>query len=237
MTKIKYTHDTTTHNTRAAQEIVPFILEFCPAKKVLDVGCGLGTWAQVFKENGADVLGLDWDGVDRNLLVLDKKEFIPTDLEKGFQLQQKFDLIICLEVAEHLSPESSKTFINALIEHSDLIIFSAAIPNQGGDNHVNEQPFDYWVKLFQHHGYHFYDCFREKFWKNDNIEWWYKQNMFLVSKLEFPFSKTTNPNLYIHPGLFEKKIKEINRFYNGEHSIKVGFKFFIKTILNKFRKK
>lgn len=235
MKEIKYTHDTITHNTQAAEEIIPFILDFYKPKNVLDVGCGLGTWSYVFKQKGINVVGLDWDGVNRDLLVLEENEFIPTDLEKGFQLQEKFDLIICLEVAEHLSEDSSDVFIKSLVNHSDVILFSAAIPNQGGDHHVNEQPFQYWINKFSLYSFDFYDCFRDKFWQNDKVEWWYRQNMFLVSKQNFDFTKVKNPNLYIHPGLFEKKNKEIQRFYDGNHSILTGFKFFLKTILNLFK--
>lgn len=235
MKNIKYTHDKRTHNTQAAEEMVPFILDFYNPKTVLDVGCGLGTWAYVFKQRGINVIGLDWDGVNRDLLEIEKSEFIPTDLEKGFQLKEKFDLIICLEVAEHLSQDSSDIFIKSLVNHSDVILFSAAIPNQGGDNHVNEQPFQYWINKFSSHKFDFYDCFRDKFWQNEKIEWWYRQNMFLVSNKDFNFKKVKNPNLHIHPGLFEKKNKEIQNFYNGNHSVLTGFKFFLKTILNIFK--
>ena len=232
----KYTHNVETHNTRAAEIVVPYLMELFSPKSAIDVGCGLGTWLQVFKEHGCSILGADWPEIDRTLLLLADDEFVPVDLEKGLQINQRYDIAICLEVAEHLSSNSSNQFVSDLTSLSDLILFSAAIPNQGGDNHVNEQYADYWQEKFEAHGYFFYDIFREKYWNNSDIEWWYRQNMFLVSKSDLKFPKSRKINTYIHPGLFNKKLDEINSYYTGEHSITTGIKFLLKTVLFKFRK-
>jgi SAM-dependent methyltransferase len=234
--KRKYTHDTITHNTRAAEIIIPELKKILNPSNALDVGCGIGTWTKILQEHQIEAKGLDYFEVDRSLLVIDENDFIPIDLEQGFNLKKKFDLIICLEVLEHLKESSSDRIIDSLTKHSDTLLFSAAIPMQGGDNHVNEQPFSYWQEKFEQKGYYYYDLFREKYWQNESIEWWYRQNMFLISKKQLPFEKCTTPNTYIHPGLFNKKNNEIDRFYNGDFPVSVGFKFFIKTILNTFKK-
>jgi len=113
-------------------------------------------------------------------LYISRDKFKIGDLESGFDLKRKFDLILCLEVAEHLDENAANRFIKSLTDHGDIIIFSAALPGQGGDNHLNEKPFSYWQKKFEQYGYFFADVFRERFWNNENIDWWYKQNMFLV---------------------------------------------------------
>ena len=230
----KYVHDTKTHNTRAAEIIIPEIIKILNPSSSLDVGCGIGTWTKILQDNNIEAKGLDYFEVDRDLLMISEDDFIPVDLENGFNLNMKFDLIICLEVLEHLKETSSDIILDSLINHSENILFSAALPNQGGDNHINEQPFAYWQNKFEERGYHFYDIFREKYWQENRIEWWYRQNMFLVSKNELPFKKSENINTYIQPLLLEKKIKEIERYQNGDFSILTGLKFFIKTIINKF---
>lgn len=236
--KVKYTHDTITHNTIAASIIVPEILKIFNPKSVIDIGCGIGTWLKVFKESGiTDILGVDGSYVNPELLLLETKEFIENDLEKGFFLNRKFDLALCLEVAEHISIEASDIIVDSLTQLSDNIIFSAAIPNQGGDNHINEQWPKYWKQKFQNKGFYFYDIFRNKYWDNNSIEWWYRQNMFLISKIEFPDFKKEPILNYIHPELFEKKIFELNKYYKGDFSIYKGFTFFIKTMLNCIKKK
>lgn len=211
----KYIHDPKVHNTRAAEIIVPKILSKLPfsVKSVIDVGCGLGTWLKVFKDNNVEVIrGVDGDHLDRNLLTIPLEVLTTQDLEKPIKLNEKFDLAISLEVAEHLREESADTFVNSLVELSDVIIFSAALKNQGGQNHLNEQNPNYWMQKFSKFGYEFYDVFRYEFWDESNVEWWYRQNMFLVAKKGIlNFKPVSNIPVFIHPELYEIVLNERNR--------------------------
>ena len=98
-------------------------------------------------------------------------------------MNKKYDLAICLEVAEHISEKNSYILLNNLTNASDVVLFSAAIPLQGGTNHINENYPTYWIKKFSKFKYEPYDCLRWKFWDDDDIEFWYRQNiMFFVKK-------------------------------------------------------
>ncbi len=233
----KYTHDTITHNTRAAQIVIPYVIDLINPKSALDVGCGIGTWTKILQEEQIEAIGIDYFDLDRNLLVISEDDFIPVDLEKGFDLNKRFDLIVCLEVLEHLRENSSETIIEAITRHSDTVLFSAAIPNQGGDNHINEQPFSFWFDKFEKRGYYFYDVFRDKYWQDERIEWWYRQNMFLVSNQILPLNRVAKINTYIHPNLFEKRNRELELFYSGQFPVSTGLKFLLKTIRSLIRSK
>ena len=179
----KYKHRPTDHNTRAADIVVPIILDQIKVDSLIDVGCGTGTWLTVFEKNGVnDYLGIDGDYVDRTKLYIDPDRFQAYDLREEFDLKRKFDLAICLEVGEHLPDESSKKLVKSLVHHAPVIIFSAAIPGQGGQDHINEQWPEYWQKLFLEHDYHYYDIIRPKIWHNRDVDIWYRQNMFVVAK-------------------------------------------------------
>jgi cyclopropane fatty-acyl-phospholipid synthase-like methyltransferase len=232
--KEKYKHDQITHNTRAATYIVPELINLLRPKSVIDLGCGIGSWLKVFIDNGVnDVLGVDYPGIDRKLLYVEEKLIIEHDLEHDLLLNKKFDLAICVEVVEHLKEMSSDVIVETLTKLSNNILFSAAIPFQGGDNHINEKWFEFWFEKFEKQGFVIYDLFRDKHWNNSDIEWWYKQNLFFISKgnLNLAFYKNT----YIHPELYLKKNEELQRFYNGAFPIAFGVKFFFKTILFKLR--
>lgn len=180
---VRYIHEETVHNFKAAREVVPFLLKVLDSRSVVDVGCGIGTWLKVFAENGVqDILGIDGNYVDKNLLKIDKSNFVEYDLEKLFKTDRKFDLAISLEVAEHISFESADVFVKTMCNLSDTILFSAAIPNQGGQNHINEQEPNYWIEKFESQGYQLFDMVRPVFWDNENVDSWYRQNMFLFTK-------------------------------------------------------
>src|SRR5262249_36128871 len=161
----------------SAREIVPLVLELILVRSIVDVGCALGTWLSVFKECGVqDVLGIDGAHVDLNMLEIPKEQFLAFDLGKPFAIGRQFDLVVSFEVAEHLPPECAEIFVDSLTRLGPVILFSAAAPFQGGENHVNEQWPDYWVKYFQSKGYEAIDCLRKKIWQNSKVEWWYAQN-------------------------------------------------------------
>jgi SAM-dependent methyltransferase len=206
---VKYVHKTTIHNTKAASEVVPLIIDRVKPASVVDVGCGIGTWLEVFKQQGVPhVRGIDGDYVDQTMLHIKEEEFLIADLETPPHLELKFELALCLEVAEHLKPESAAPFISFLTSLSDHVIFSAAIPGQGGQNHLNEQWLTYWEKLFNNHGFVIQDWLRSEIWNNPKVDVWYKQNM--VSFVKNGQKITDGKIDLVHPELFELVLKSRN---------------------------
>src|SRR4051812_9530861 len=113
-----YVHYDSVHNSRAAEVVVPHVLNILQKKinSVVDVGCGTGTWLQVFKDAGIkDIVGIDASYVDRSALVIDaQNEFVQKDIRLPFTLDKTFDLVICLEVAEHLPASSAPGLVHTL---------------------------------------------------------------------------------------------------------------------------
>lgn len=168
----------------SSEVIMEYIVEKLKCNSVIDFGCGTGEWLNTAKLYGVNiVLGLDGMYADK-YKVLGEEEFQGVDLTGEMEINEKFDLAISLEVAEHLPEESANNFIHNIVKCSDIVLFSAAQPHQGGTLHVNEQYPDYWVNIFQKYGYEIVDCIRKKFWNDPNVAFWYKQNMFIYCKKE-----------------------------------------------------
>ncbi|WP_158933286.1 class I SAM-dependent methyltransferase [Acidisphaera sp. S103] len=156
-------------------------------QSVLDVGCGVGPWLRAAQEFGAtDILGVDGDYVDRAALLIDPAAFLPVDLERQRLCDvaplsdgRRFDLVISVEVAEHLSFSRAASFVNDLTGFTDVVLFSAAVPFQGGEHHVNEQWPEFWALLFRTHGFDCLDLVRPLIWACSDVEWWYAQNLLL----------------------------------------------------------
>jgi SAM-dependent methyltransferase len=162
----------------SAKKVVPLVLELVEPSSIIDVGCGMGSWLSVFVDHGiTDIKGIDGDHIDTGNLDISIECFEAVDLSKPFSMSRRFDLAICLEVAEHLPEKSAESFVQSLIELSDTILFSAAIPNQGGDNHVNEQWPEYWAAIFAEKNYKPIDCLRRELWNQKDVSWWFAQNM------------------------------------------------------------
>jgi SAM-dependent methyltransferase len=165
---------------RSAEEIVPLIIKIINPQSVIDVGCGMGTWLSVFKKLGVeDIQGVDGDWGPRQMLKISNNQFLPFDMTKPLRLGRQFDLVMSLEVAEHLPERCAKQFVDSLTGLGAVVLFSAAIPLQGGAEHQNEQWPDYWAKLFLENNYEVIDCLRKHIWNNNKITYWYSQNILL----------------------------------------------------------
>lgn len=166
--------------TRSAGVIVPMVVEWVRPASVIDVGCGIGGWLAAFGQHGVrEVLGVDGAHVDRTKLVIPEDRFLPRDLAQPLRLGRRFDLVVSLEVAEHLPEPSAGAFVESLTSLGPVVLFSAAIPLQGGRGHVNEQWPRYWAALFERRGYAAVDCLRRRVWDNEDVQWWYAQNTLL----------------------------------------------------------
>ena len=166
----------------SAAIVVPVIDDIVHPDSVLDVGCGAGTWLAEWLNLGVtDILGVDGDYVEEKVLQIESAKFIPADLRQPLSLDRKFDLVQSLETAEHLDWKYADLFVESLVNHGDVILFSAAIPGQGGTGHVNEQPHSYWTEKFAQAGFKMYDIIRSRI-QDPGVEWWYRQNIFLYSR-------------------------------------------------------
>jgi hypothetical protein len=169
--------------SRASAEIVSdLLLRQIPIGSLLDVGSGHGAWAAEWIRAGVkDVVAVDGDYVKTSQLAIPRKNFVARDLSQPVDLGRRFDLVQSLEVAEHVAAEHSDTFVDNLVRHGDVILFSAAVPHQGGEHHVNEQPPEYWRTRFADRGYAVFDWLRPRIADRREIKAWYRYNSLLYA--------------------------------------------------------
>lgn len=162
----------------AARRILPLLWRCRQFNSVIDVGCGTGTWLQVASDLGANrISGIEGAHIPDEILLISPQAMVRSDLCQRFQTGQTFDLCLCLELAEHLPPERGVSLVEDLTALSRIIVFSAAIPFQGGSGHLNEMWPEYWAGLFANHGYLVWTGPRSMIWNDRSVPWWYRQNL------------------------------------------------------------
>lgn len=213
---------------------------------MIDIGCGVGNMLKACLDFGAQTIrGVDGSWVNKDMLLIPQESFSQHDLSQQ-NLREKipeksFDLTISSEVAEHIDPKDCEIYMDNLTSFSDVILFSAAIPNQGGTHHVNEQWPSYWIEKFSHRGFIPVDCIRAKIWDDESIYVWYRQNiMFFVRKeclKNYPNleSEADNPVIdIVHPDLWNarkpKRFRELSFRANCKNII-AGFVYIIPSFI------
>ena len=168
------------HNS--ARRILPIVFDAVGPSTVADVGCGVGAWLDVARSLGASCVGYEGAWVGSLPPAYPGLDIRAADLEQPLRADRTFDLAISMEVAEHLSPARADSFVADLVALAPHVLFSAAVPGQGGNNHVNEQWQSYWADRFAAHGYGPRDIVRPAVRDDRSVAYWYRQNAVLYSK-------------------------------------------------------
>lgn len=198
----------------SAAVVVPALMQHLAGqlgrvRRVVDVGCGEGWWAQACADAGCEVIGIDGSYVATSPL---GDRFLPHDLAQPLpaHLAGRFDLALCLEVAEHLPASRADGLIADLCSLAPVVLFSAAIPGQGGVGHINEQWPDYWTSRFNGHGYWVSGALRWALWEVAAVEPWYQQNLLVAARdtvaAELPAlfrTPTARPWPVVHPTIYD----------------------------------
>jgi SAM-dependent methyltransferase len=207
-------------NRHSARTILSMIREYFDPRSIIDVGCGLGTWLKVAQEMGiADVRGVEGPWLKREDIVVASDLIVQVDLEKPFSLNRRFDMAVCLEVGEHLASTAAENLVDSLTAHADCVLYSAAIPFQGGHHHVNEQFLSYWVDLFAKRNYVVIDLIRGRIWEDKSILWWLRQNIVLFVHRDYlktneklaTEQKVNRPVSVVHPDIYISRLQDAVR--------------------------
>ncbi len=167
---------------RSAASVVSLLATNLKPKSVLDVGCGRGIWLSEWRRLGMrDCIGVDGPYVDRANLAVPLECFVAADLSRPINFDRRFDFVQSLEVAQCIDIACAEVFVDNLCRHSELILFSAAVPGQSGERHVNEQPLEYWREKFSLRDYITFDWLRPKISAISQIEPWYRYNSLLFA--------------------------------------------------------
>jgi SAM-dependent methyltransferase len=214
---------------QSAEVILPLVFDYARPRSVIDFGCGLGAWLAVARAHGVpDICGVDGAWVSPAELEIPAASFVAWDLTKPFKPDRRFDLAVCVEVAEHLPRQSAKALVSSLVAAAPVVLFSAAIPGQGGVEHFNEQWPDYWATLFRAFDFVPIDCFRPALWLDERVEASYRQNLLLyVERALLPKlgdqartgPLSDDPMPLVHPRVFELAVSHARAQLPGHDGV------------------
>lgn len=164
----------------AGAAMLPPVIELVQPKSMIDIGCGVGTWLAAAEQLGvARLVGVEGPWVSRDRLRSARIELVTHDLEQPLPIRERFDLAMSVEVAEHLRQSRAASLVAELCGLAPVVLFGAAIPGQGGVNHINEEWQSVWAARFAKHGYRAVDLLRPRYWTRAEIPVHYRQNTLL----------------------------------------------------------
>lgn len=168
----------------SAGVIAGAIVEAFRPAAVADVGCGSGLLLLALRERGVAVTGFDHAETALSRCREHGLDARPIDLMAASELPVRADVVVSTEVAEHLPPASAEPFVGLLCAASPAVVFTAAVPGQGGAEHLNEQPNEYWIALFARQGYLHRAELTERWrreWAAAGVHPWYARNVMVFS--------------------------------------------------------
>jgi SAM-dependent methyltransferase len=163
------------------KSLIKTICETFHPVKIVDMGCGRGDYCKVCLSYGYEVDGLEGSQIACQKAVCSNIECV--DLSKPAEPRDDYDLVLCLEVGEHIPDKHQNVFIDNLARFSkDILILSWALPGQGGTGHVNCLSNETVIELMKNKGFNFDKHMSEYLRKNSKLSWF--KNTLMVFKRE-----------------------------------------------------
>lgn len=163
------------------------VSEFHPTR-VMDIGCGTGALLEAIGSHGVSVKGFEYSDAGLEFCWRRNLDVVKFDLVADLPApDERCDVVVSTEVAEHLPASAADRYVALLCSLAPVIVFTAARPGQGGRDHINEQPHEYWIEKFAGLGFEFQ---RERSlewrraWKSREIPYWYHQNLMIFKGRE-----------------------------------------------------
>jgi hypothetical protein len=191
----------------SAEIIVPYLLTRYNPKSLLDVGCARGLWSSIAHAAGVPVFGIDMPDSTPDKLLIPADRYWKIDLESEIRtIRADYDMALCLEVAEHLTTGAGDRLVEWLCQSARVIVWSAAVPFQGGVSHINEQWPSYWHERFLKHGFTADGMPRLALWQRKEIQPYYRQNLMVYQRDGGPSVFTQD---LVHPDLWTYKVNAL----------------------------
>jgi len=177
-----FAHTVETAAVESSPDIAQAIVADFAPRSVVDVGCGTGALLDAMRAHGCDVFGYEYS---KAAIEYCRKRNLPVerfDVEKDQVAgARRCDVVVSMEVAEHLPAAVAERYVAMLAGLAPVVVFTAAIPGQGGNDHVNEQPHEYWIEKFSAHGF-VLDRDTTQRWRADwqrggRVRDWYYRNL------------------------------------------------------------
>lgn len=161
------------HDKRLALAIAS-MLKKNECKTLVDFGCGMGYYPEQFRLAG--IYCQAYDG-NPNTYALTLGTARTQDLSVEFDLGEKFDCVLSLEVGEHIPAEFESIYLDNIAKHAKgMIILSWAVPGQAGDGHVNCQYNSHIIDEMHQRAYTL-DEVATKALRNASSLWWFKNTL------------------------------------------------------------
>ena len=175
--------DNATQQKVLAEYFVPKIVKKFNPKYVLDVGCGSGQWLDEYRKYNVKTTGIEGSSNAQHAMSEETKEVVVEWDLRDIMCEEDWsiDFAQSFEVAEHIEEEYADIFVHNLIKDDpDIILLTAAPPDQHGFQHVNCQEREYWMTKMKNNGYLFnQDLLNEiKSWdRPEDSPFWWPQNL------------------------------------------------------------
>jgi SAM-dependent methyltransferase len=121
------------------------------ANRVLDAGCAMGLLVEALVERGIDAHGVDISDYAIGQAAPAVRDRVRV-ASLTAPLDGRYDLIVCIEVLEHMPPDEARVALANICAHTDDVLFSSSPTDFGETTHVNVQPPEAWAEGFAREG-------------------------------------------------------------------------------------